>query len=80
MAQAIIRLPDVKRGYREKEAAEYIGMSSSFLRQGRMNGHRETRTPGPRWIKVGRTILYLKEDLDAWLDEHRASGGKRNAL
>ncbi len=66
--------PTLTRGYREKEAAEYIGMSPSFLRQDRMNGHRETRTPGPRWIKVGRAIRYLKEDLDTWLNEHRVSG------
>ena len=64
----------LKRGYREKAAAIYVGMSSSFLRQSRMNGDRETRTPGPRWKKKGRAVIYLKEDLDAWLDEHCASG------
>jgi len=66
-----------KRAFREREAAAYIGMSTSFLRQDRMNGSRETRTPGPRWIKVGRAIRYLKEDLDIWLDEHRVSGATR---
>ena len=66
--------PTLKRGYREREASLYIGMSPSFLRQDRMNGSRETRTPGPRWIRVGRRILYLREDLDQWLDEHRVSG------
>ncbi len=63
----------LKRGYKEREAARYIAMSRSFLRQSRMNGRRENRTPGPRWIRVGRSILYLVEDLDDWLDQHRAS-------
>ncbi len=63
-----------KRAFREREAALYVAMSTSFLRQDRMNGSRENRTPGPRWTKVGRTILYLKEDLDDWLDQHRVSG------
>ncbi|MHB1949402.1 MAG: helix-turn-helix domain-containing protein [Gammaproteobacteria bacterium] len=55
----------------EKEASEYIGMSRSYLRQDRMNGIRENRTPGPRYLKIGRNIRYVKEDLDAWLLKHR---------
>lgn len=56
---------------KEKDAAEYIGMSRSFLRQDRMNGFRENRTPGPKFLKIGRSIRYLKEDLDEWLNQHR---------
>ena len=55
----------------EKQAAPYIGMSCSFLRQSRMNGRRQNRTPGPPFLKIGRKVLYLAEDLDAWLLEHR---------
>ena len=55
----------------EKQAAPYIGMSRSFLRQSRMNGKRLKRTPGPPYLKFGRKVLYLAEDLDAWLLEHR---------
>ena len=55
----------------EKEASAYIGMSCSFLRQDRMNGIRVNRTPGPRFLKIGRSIRYLKEDLDHWLFAHR---------
>ncbi len=34
-----------------------------------MNGKRDGYTPGPRWVRVGsRGVLYLKEDLDRWLD------------
>jgi len=64
----------------EKEAATYIGMSQSFLRQDRMNGPRDKRTKGPVYIKAGRAIRYLKTDLDVWLDQHRiesVSGGER---
>lgn len=56
-----------KTTFTEREASEYIGMSRSFLRQDRMNGIRETRTPGPNYLKIGRSIRYLKTDLDAWL-------------
>jgi len=61
----------IKNTLTEKEAAEYIGMSPSFLRQDRMNGYRINRTPGPRFLKIGRSIRYLKEDLEAWLLQHR---------
>jgi hypothetical protein len=60
-----------KRGFTEEEAAYYIGMSRAFLRQDRMNGIRKNRTPGPNYIKAGRSIRYLKEDLDGWLEKHR---------
>ncbi|WP_018984312.1 helix-turn-helix transcriptional regulator [Salinimonas chungwhensis] len=52
----------------EKEASQYICMSRSFLRQARMDGNRENRTPAPPFIKIGRSVRYLREDLDAWLE------------
>lgn len=55
----------------EKEAATYIGMSRSFLSQDRMNGYREGRTPGPIFLKLGRSVRYQKHDLDSWLTQHR---------
>ncbi len=58
----------------EKQAAPYIGMSRSFLRQSHMNGKRQNRTPGPPFLKIGRKVLYLADDLDAWLLEHRHEG------
>jgi predicted DNA-binding transcriptional regulator AlpA len=57
----------------EKEAAEYIGMSRSFLRQDRMNGYRSSRTPGPKFLKIGRSIRYLMDDLQTWLLQHRVN-------
>tara|TARA_R110001592_G_scaffold295771_2_gene566100 strand:- start:5538 stop:5798 length:261 start_codon:yes stop_codon:yes gene_type:complete len=56
------------RALTEIEAARYIGMSRSFLAQSRMHGMRENRTPAPRFIKVGRSVRYLLEDLDTWLN------------
>jgi len=60
----------------DPEAAQYIGMSISFLRQSRMDGARHNRTPGPSYIKIGRAVRYLKEDLDTWLDEHRVESNE----
>jgi len=60
-----------KRVFNEVEAASYICMSRSFLSQDRINGALKNRTPGPKYIKIGRSIRYLKDDLDSWLDHHR---------
>lgn len=57
------------RALTEEQTANYIGMSRSYLRQARMDGHRNNRTPAPPFIKIGRAVRYLKEDLDQWLDE-----------
>ena len=58
----------IKRALSEIEASQYIGMSRSYLAQSRMDGPRESRTPAPPFIKIGRSVRYLREDLDAWLD------------
>lgn len=63
--------PMLARAIQEREAAQYIGMSMSFLRQSRMDGLRENRTPGPPFIKIGRAVRYLRGDLDAWLERYR---------
>ena len=63
------------RAFTEREASNYIGMSRSFLRQGRMNGNREGRTPAPPYLKIGpRSVRYLIEDLDHWLEQFRQEG------
>ena len=64
---------ELKRSVTEADAAEYIGMSASFLRQSRYAGDRETHTPGPKFLKIGRTVRYLIDDLDEWLETHRLS-------
>ena len=61
-----------KRVLTEEETSTYIGMSRSFLRQSRMDGIRPNRTPAPPFIKIGRSVRYLLDDLNAWLDQfHR---------
>jgi hypothetical protein len=64
------RAPD-HRLLTEAQAAPYIRMSRSFLRQSRMNGKRQNRTKGPPFLKIGRKVLYLADDLDNWLLAHR---------
>ena len=53
------------------EAARYIGMSVAFLRLSRCEGTYGNRTPGPPYYKIGRSVRYKLEDLDAWLQKHR---------
>ena len=59
-----------KRGFSSKEAANYIGMSDSYLRVDRSQGPGENRTPGPPYTRKGRRVIYLREDLDAWLENN----------
>jgi hypothetical protein len=60
-----------KRGLTEAEAAEYIGMSTHYLEKARQHGAPANRTPGPRFVRIGRTVRYLIDDLDTWLESHR---------
>ena len=53
--------------FKDPEAAHYIGMSESWLRQSRMRGNPEA----PPYIKIGKAVRYLKTDLDDWLDRLR---------
>ena len=45
----------------EHEAANYLGMSLATLRRYRYKVG--TKTDGPRWIKIGRTVRYALSDL-----------------
>lgn len=55
----------------EHETARYLGFSESWLRKRRMTGDLKGRTPGPAFIRSGRTIRYPKRALDEWIHEHR---------
>ena len=61
------RNPDMLRS---AEAACYIDMSDSWLRQTRMAG----RADGPPFLRQGRAVRYRRCDLDRWL-ERRLCGG-----
>ena len=53
----------------EHQAAHYISMSRSWLAQARMRGNAEA----PPFLKIGRSVRYLRADLDIWLAEKRMS-------
>ncbi len=64
----------IRKCLTESEAAEYIGMSKSYLRQDRTYGkYYEGRTAGPEYIKIGRSVRYMIDDLDQWLKRNRVS-------
>tara|TARA_R110002072_G_scaffold231222_1_gene388543 strand:+ start:967 stop:1149 length:183 start_codon:yes stop_codon:yes gene_type:complete len=58
-----------QRVFAEKEAAYYIRMGAYFLAQNRMNNELPDREP--RFIKIRRTVRYLREDLDMWLLQYK---------
>jgi predicted DNA-binding transcriptional regulator AlpA len=59
---------------RSAEAATYINMSDSWLRQSRMAG----RTDGPVFVRAGaRAIRYRLADLDRWLEQRVCAAGER---
>lgn len=60
----------LKRLFTEAEAARYLGMSRSYLRQDRMNGRFKNRTPGPEYCRFGSMIRYTKKELDKWIDDN----------
>jgi hypothetical protein len=51
--------------YNQKQAARYLGMSTSFLKQKRLDG------AGPAYCRVGKRVIYRQEDLDNFLQKHR---------
>lgn len=61
------------------EAAEYTGLSESYLAKLRMG---TAPSIGPRYLKVGlRAVRYFRNDLDAWMHSKacghsRACGGR----
>lgn len=67
-----------KRGLSEAEAAIYVGLSRSALRQGRMNRDRHGYIPPPPFVRLGRRkIIYLRDDLDRYLEQYRTASAVR---
>ena len=56
---------------RDRDAAEYLARSPSWIRQKRaedVRAKKEARDPtGPKWITIGASVFYRLEDLDAWI-------------
>ncbi len=59
----------------ERAAAEYVGMSVSYLRLSRMRGATKC-TDAPAYVKAGKAVRYLPRDLDAWLESRRQFPGR----
>ena len=59
--------------FTELQAASYLNVSPQFLRLSRHYGNRPGHAEGPPFIKLGggRSIRYLKTDLDDWMYSHR---------
>ena len=51
----------------DRDAARYLGISESWLRQSRMNGNPDA----PPFVRLGRAVRYLRDDLDRWLEARR---------
>ncbi len=53
------------KNLRVKTAADYLGLSKSFLDKARCYGG------GPVFAKLGTTVIYNTNDLDAWVAARR---------
>lgn len=53
------------RGLNTAAAARYTGLSTSFLEKARTN---QTTTPGPKFRRKGKRVLYLRNELDQYLE------------
>lgn len=54
---------------KQKEVAEWIGMSEAWMEQCRFRG------TGIPYIKMGRACRYRASDVQRWLDEHIVGSG-----
>jgi len=57
--------PHNNRRLDSAEAAQYLGISASTLSKRRVFGG------GPKYLKLGRRVVYDIRDLDTWLAAHR---------
>ncbi len=57
---------------RVPQAAEYVGLSKSYLDKARCFG------TGPAFAKLGATVIYSTDDLDAWVAANRRAPANDN--
>jgi len=57
-----------------RDAARYLGVSTSYLNQGRLDGL--SKSPG--FVRLGRCVRYDVRDLDAWIEARRARCGSNS--
>lgn len=61
----------VRRIFDEKQAAQYLGVSRSYLQKARC------QKVGPPFYRLGRSnalIRYRSDDLDAWVERNKHGG------
>ena len=56
---------------RTVEAAQYLGLSKSFLDKSRIYGG------GPAFMKFGSAVVYSTDDLDAWAASRKVANDNR---
>lgn len=56
-------------------AAEYVNLSPSLLAKMRMKSDPRT---GPPFVKIGKSVIYRKADLDAWLQANLVEGSRKD--
>jgi hypothetical protein len=66
------------RALSEGDAAIYANISVSALRKCRIDGARKNHIEPPPFVRLGRRIVYLIDDLDVWLEKHRVECPDRN--
>ena len=59
----------------ECDAAKYINVSRSYLRHSRVRGSTKC-VDAPPFVRIGKSIRYLPEDLDSWLAARRRMPGE----
>jgi hypothetical protein len=57
---------------RVAEAAEYLGVSKSFLDKARCYG-----TNGPAFMRFGKSIVYSTDELDRWMQSCTVANDNR---
>lgn len=57
-----------------KQAAEYCGLREGYLTELRFKGG------GPAFCKLARKVLYLPDDLDAWLEDAKRTSTSDRAV
>ena len=58
-------MADIKDRFTPQQAAGYLGIEEGVLRVWRRRNY------GPPYLKMGRAVVYLRKDLDAWIAASR---------
>lgn len=66
--------PSQPQRFRTEEAANYVGVSSSYFSKLRVFGG------GPAYHKLGRRVVYDRADLDAWLAGRKRTNTSEGAI